>query len=131
MFLKIFQDSQENTCARNTFLIILQTRLSTKMFFYEFWEIFLGHLFWRTSANGCFWHLRYKFLDSLQRCSKNYIHLGDAFHELLDQHTLLKKKVFQGFSIPYQNKAPRKVVYNWSELRNKFWATLSSCNQRP
>ena len=59
MFLKISQNSQENTCARLSFLIKLQASFMrkdtlTQVFYCDFWEVFKNTFFteqlWTTAS---------------------------------------------------------------------------------
>ena len=58
MFSKISQNLQENTCARVSYLIKLQTvgkkETQTQMFSCDFCEI-LKYLFLQSTSSGCFW----------------------------------------------------------------------------
>ena len=63
-FLEISQNSQENTCARVSFLMKLQAEAFIKKetlaqeFSCEFWEISKNTFFWLNTADGCFWSLK-------------------------------------------------------------------------
>ena len=73
LFLEILQNSQENTCARVSFLKKLQPlvcnfikkkRLWHRCFPVNFAK-FLKHVFLQNTSSGCFWnnHSYYSFLD--------------------------------------------------------------------
>ena len=62
VFFRISQNSQENTCARVSFLIkawayhFINKKTLAQAFSYEFCEILKNkHLFYRTSLDDCFW----------------------------------------------------------------------------
>ena len=82
-FLKISQHSQENTCFGISFLIKMQAfrapallkRDSNTGAFLRTLRNFYEHLFWRTSANGCFWdfHLNiYLYEQITQEVKKTF-----------------------------------------------------------
>ena len=52
IFLKVSQNSQENTCARVSFLIKLQTAALTQVFSCEFSEVFKNTFFHGTKVSA-------------------------------------------------------------------------------
>ena len=61
VFLEIWQNSQESTCDRASFLIKLQAcnfiekEILAHVFSYEFLRNFEEHLFLQNTSGGCFW----------------------------------------------------------------------------
>ena len=61
VFLEIWQNSQESTCARVSFLIKLQAcnliekETLAHVFPYKFLQNFEEHLFLQNTSGGCFW----------------------------------------------------------------------------
>ena len=61
VFLEIWQNSQESTCARVSFLIKLQAcnliekETLAHVFPYKFLQNFEEHLFLQNTFGGCFW----------------------------------------------------------------------------
>ena len=95
VFLKISQNSQENTCARISFLIKKKKALA-QVFSCEFYEIFKNIFFrehLRTTASTIY-HIVHSFF--VLSFSKDYLHIHFDSSNFFSQATgcVLQKKVF-------------------------------------
>ena len=68
IFLEILQNSQENNCARVSFLLKLQA--SGTDVFQRILQNFLEHLFYRTSPGDCFYISSYFTLEVMEMLPK-------------------------------------------------------------
>ena len=57
MFLEILQNPQENTCARDSFLMKLQASGVTQVFSCKFWEISKNTFIYKTPPVAASWGL--------------------------------------------------------------------------
>ena len=107
MFLKISQNSQENTCARVSFLIKLRTLGSAQVtmaqvFSCEFFEISKNTFFLQNTFGGCFW-------------KEPMLILLPTFHSVLNQELRLNA------DLQTIIKVPRNCY--WKQVSLKLWNT--------
>ena len=114
MFLKIFQNSQGNTCVGDSFLIKLQD--SNIGVFLWILRNFSEHLFSQNTSGGCLWH---SFFAHFLEC------LILVLDDNLDEEVLLSFcLIFCQFQpdVAYKNVAYKKgrVYSNWAGVDLEF-----------
>ena len=114
MFLKLSQNSQENTCVRVSFLIKLQAWGQN---IYLWW---LLQVFLQNTSGGCFWQFLSKESDS-----KHQIAYSTAWYELKSMRTAVSTWTYPG--LPYKLSSKNQHIFrfwffneNFDNLPQKF-----------
>ena len=128
-FLKISQHSQENTCFGISFLIKMQAfrapallkRDSNTDAFLRTLRNFYEHLFWRTSANGCFWdfHLNIYLYEQIKTKQKPFENSA-IWKKNLPFHDVF---IISFFSFHVRRHLPYIIkIHFWNSLQLNQWA---------
>ena len=133
-FLEILQNSQENTCARDYFLIKLQAEACNfnkketlaQVFSCRFCETSIEHLFSQNTAGGCFWISKKMLLQAFSDTAK----IEHMIYK--KKHKKMHCKRFEAllhFRTPPPTPAP--FCYWWLIMKKRGWMLYRSPNPNP